>query len=102
LSEAYRLQTQHTSTLTHIPIRIHILVLIFGMQKKRNLTTGTKVHKPVGMATFNFALLNTYIATDRYNDWLTESSVYILNTTALHVCTDNSAVTIMYKSIRGE
>jgi len=28
------------------------------MQKKRNPTIGTNVYKPVGMATFNFALLN--------------------------------------------
>lgn len=54
------------------------------------------------MATFNFALMNTYIATKRYHEWMTESSVYVLKTTALYVCTDNSAVKITYKSIRGE
>ena len=72
------------------------------MQKKINPTNGTKVYKPVGMATFNFAQLNTYIATERYHEWLTESSVYILRTSALCVRTENSVVTLTYKSIRGE
>jgi hypothetical protein len=77
-------------------------VLILGTQKKINPAVGTKLYKHAGMATFNFTVLITHIATGGPYKWLIHSSAYALKATALFVSTKNSAVTITYKSIRGE